>query len=148
MELWELAAREQIRDVLARYAQFADGGRFAELVALFTASGVMEIDGRGALCGRDAILDFLSNTKSSIAATHERPYIRHHVNSIVIDVTAPTQAISSSYFLAITQSGPDHWGRYRDDLVQVEGVWRFAKRRVRVDGHASTSWRALRTTTP
>ena len=144
MEIWELTARELIRETLARYAHYADGGRFAELVELFAEDGVLEIDGRAALRGHAAILEFLSGTKQSLGATLRQPYIRHHVSSLRIEVDGPDQASAVSYFLAITERGPDHWGRYRDQLVRVGEKWLFRHRRVRPDGHSPTSWRATR----
>lgn len=137
MEVWELIAREEIRDTLARYAQYADSGLFDQLAQLFAADGVMAIDGREPMQGPAAIRDFLGATRSRIAATAQRPYIRHHVSSIVIEIHSPDTATASSYFLAITQNGPDHWGRYRDELVRKDDRWLFTKRRVRLDGRAS-----------
>ena len=145
MELWELIARERIRDTLSRYAQCADSGRFAELVELFTDDGILEIDSRDPLRGREAIAQFLNGTKSSLGSTLEYPYIRHHVSSIVIELYSPDDASAASYFLAITERGPDHWGRYRDRLTRVGDRWLFRHRRVRPDGHSSNSWRATRT---
>jgi hypothetical protein len=106
----------------------------------------MEIDGREPLVGRDAILAFVGATKSSLGASLEKPYIRHHLTSVRIDVEGRDRASATSYFLAITERGPDHWGRYRDELIQVGDAWLFKRRRVRVDGHAPGSWRAARTT--
>jgi hypothetical protein len=148
MELWELAARERIRDTLARYAHCADRGRFAELAALFTPDGVLEIDGRPPLQGRAAIEAFLTGTKTNIAANLSRPLIRHHVSSHRIEVHGPDTATAASYFLAITERGPDHWGRYRDRLVRVGEQWLFQHRRVRPDGHAPNSWVATRREAP
>lgn len=145
MELWELVAREQIRDTLARYAQCVDGGRFDDLVELFTADGVLEIDGRAPQRGHAAIRAFLGSTRESLVAALDRPYVRHHISSVVIDIHGPTTASASSYFLSITQHGSDHWGRYRDRLVATAGRWLLAHRRVRPDGHAPQSWRAART---
>lgn len=144
MELWELAACEGIRDMLARYAHFADSGCFAELAALFLEDGSMEIEGREPLTGRDAILAFVTGTKSSLGSTLQKPYIRHHVSSVRIDLESADRATAASYFLAITERGPDHWGRYRDELVRVGERWLFKRRRVRVDGHAPNSWRAMK----
>ena len=59
MDVWELVAREEIRELVARYAHCADSGRFEELVALFAEDGVLEIVGREELHGRQAILNFL-----------------------------------------------------------------------------------------
>ena len=148
MELWELTARERIRDTMARYAHCADTGRFTELVALFTEDGALEIDGRPLLQGRAAIESFLTVTKTNIAANLTRPLIRHHVSSIHIDVHSQQTASAASYFLAITERGPDHWGRYRDRLVRVGELWLFQHRRVRPDGHADNSWVATRRESP
>lgn len=144
MELWELVAREAIRDTLARYAHCADSGRFVELAELFTADGVLEIHGREPLSGRDAILSFLTATRSSLAATLAQPYIRHHTSSIRIEVHSHDEARAVSYFLAITERGPDHWGRYRDRLARVGERWLLQHRLVRPDGHGAQSWRATR----
>jgi hypothetical protein len=44
----------------------------------------------------------------------------------------------------VTDRGVDHWGRYRDRYVRSAGAWRFAERRVRVEGVAAGSWAAQR----
>ena len=148
MELWELVAREAIRETFAHYAHYADSGRFAELAELFTVDGILEIHGREPVSGRNAILSFLSATKSSLASTLARPYIRHHVSSIEIAVHSRDQASAVSYFLAITEHGPDHWGRYRDRLTRVGERWLLQHRLVRPDGHSEQSWRATRPQSP
>ena len=148
VEAWESSARECIRETLARYAHFADTGRFAELADLFTADGALEIDGRPPLNGRPAILEFLTSTKQSLSSTLKRPYIRHHVSSITIALRSPDEAEAASYFLAMTERGPDHWGRYRDVLVRAGEDWLFRQRRVRPDGHSAQSWRATRNNEP
>jgi hypothetical protein len=148
MELWELAAREGIRDTLARYAHYADAGRFRELVALFTEDGVLEIDGRPPLQGRAAIETFLTGTRSDLRENLSQPFIRHHLSSVRIDLHGADTASAASYFLAITERGPDHWGRYRDRLVRAGDLWLFHQRRVRPDGHARDSWVATRRGAP
>ncbi|SON58600.1 hypothetical protein MSIMFI_00078 [Mycobacterium simulans] len=45
MEMWELVAREQIRNTLARYNWSGDAGRLDELAQTFCADGVLEIRG-------------------------------------------------------------------------------------------------------
>jgi hypothetical protein len=129
----ELIAREQIRDAIARYAHFADGGRFAELTALFAENGSLEIAGRSPLQGRAAILRFLESVRRQ-PQPGTSPFIRHHVSSVRIDLLGADEATSASYFFVITEHGPDHWGRYRDDFVRTGDAWLFKRRRVRVDG--------------
>ena len=56
--------------------------------------------------------------------------IRHHVSNLTIDVVSPTEARGACYFLAVTEHGVDHWGRYRDRYVrrrrQIAGCSRTA----------------------
>ena len=59
---------------------------------------------------------------------------------MLVESESPDQARARSYFLAVTDRGTDHWGRYLDDLVRTDGGWRFAHRRVRTDGVAPGSW--------
>lgn len=135
VETWELIAREQIRDLVAAYAHCADSGRFDEMVALFADDGVLETPDGQEHRGRDVIRAFLTGTKAQLAATAAgAPLIRHHVSNLRIVVSGPDAATGAAYFFVITERGPDHWGRYRDRYVCVDGRWRFAHRRVRLDG--------------
>jgi hypothetical protein len=144
MQPWELAAREAIRDLVASYTHFGDTGRLDELCALFAVDGVLELD-EGRLCtGRDALRAFLGGTSADLHTHSTRPMLRHHVSSLRVTVDDAVHAHGASYFFAITERGPDHWGRYRDRYVCLDGAWRFAHRRVRVDGWAPGSWAAER----
>jgi 3-phenylpropionate/cinnamic acid dioxygenase small subunit len=147
MEVWEVKAREQIRDAIARYAHCVDGGRFDELVELFTPDGALEVEGESPHRGRDAIRAFVAGTGRDLAAATDAPRIRHHIGSVVIELAGKEQARARSYFLAVTDHGVDHWGRYRDDLVRSGDQWRFARRQVRTDASAPGSWAAGRTST-
>jgi len=148
VQVWEVAAREEIRELVARYAHCADGGRLDELAALFAEDGELRIDDRPALRGRDEIRAFLGGTRDDLAASPAVRTIRHHVTSHRIDVTARDAAIGACYFLVMSAQGPDHWGRYRDRYVVRDGAWLFAERRVRVDGTAPGSWAAARRSGP
>ena len=143
MDDWEVAARVAIDDTSARYVRFADGGRAAELASLFTEDGVLVTD-TDEVRGRAAIARYLDEAKSSLAAGAGGGRIRHHVSSLRVDFPSRTDARATSYFLAITAAGPDHWGRYRDHLVRVGDRWLFARRAAMVDGWAPGSWAAQR----
>ena len=140
METWELEAREQIRDTITRYAHHVDGGRFDELVELFAPDGVLEVEGVPAHRGRDAIRAFVTGTGRDLATDTGAPRIRHHVGNLLIELEGPDRARTRCYFLAVTDRGVDHWGRYRDRLVRAGEGWRFAHRQVRTDGAAPGSW--------
>lgn len=144
MDVWELAAREAIRDLVARYAHGADRGRFDEVAALFADDGVLELPDGRQLAGPTEIRAFLGGTGDSMRAAAANPFIRHHVSSHRIVVEGPNAAAGYAYFLVVTERGPDHWGRYVDRYVAGSGSWRFASRRVRLDGYATGSLAAER----
>jgi hypothetical protein len=138
MELWELIAREQIRDTVARYNRAGDAGRFDEMVECFTPGGVLVIHDEHEHHGRDALRRFFAGV-----GTTARPgftHLRHCVTNLTIDVHGPDAARATAYFQVITDIGLDHWGRYRDRLVPYGGRWLLAERRVKTDGYAEGSF--------
>jgi ketosteroid isomerase-like protein len=139
MEAWELAARELIRDTVARYAHLVDRGRIDELVELFTEEATLQAGDRPPAIGRPAIRAFFLDTGGRLAAATARPLIRHHVSNLLIEVAGPEVATARSYFLAVTERGPDHWGRYRDRFARVGERWLFTHRVARADGWAPGS---------
>ena len=145
MELWELAAREAIRETVARYAHYADSGHFDEFAELFAPDGVLEVRGQEPVQGRDAIRAYLGGVGTDLARDTAVPLIRHHVSNLRIDVVSPDEANGACYFLAVTEHGVDHWGRYRDRYVPAGDRWLFAHRFVRTDGTTPGGWAAGRT---
>ena len=140
MELWELSAREEIRETLARYHHFGDSGKFVEMAALFASDGVLEVRGEQAVEGRAAIVDYLTGVNRDVVAMSEVPILRHYSTNVTISVVSEHEATAASAFLVISETGLDHWGRYRDQLVPVDGGWGFAHRLVRTDGYAPDGW--------
>jgi hypothetical protein len=139
VDAWEVAARVEIDDLMARYARAADGGRSSELAGLFTDDGVL-VAGDDEARGPVAITAYLEANKASLAGQDRAGRIRHHVSSRRVEFTDTTSARATSYFLAITGVGPDHWGIYRDELVDDGTGWRFERRTAVVEGHAAGSW--------
>jgi uncharacterized protein (TIGR02246 family) len=140
VEIEELAAREAIRDTIARYAHAADTGTFDALADCFTEDGVLEIAGGPSIEGRAAIREYLGGVGRDLAAETTVPYVRHHVSSTLIEVTGAASAMARSYFFVITERGPDHWGRYRDMFAAIDGRWLLAHRRALTDGSTPGSW--------
>jgi hypothetical protein len=148
VESWELIAREQIRDTIARYNDAGDSGRYDDMAEQFTPAGVLDLrragDRSGArdrIEGRRALRDYFSSVAGRFTDRERRPsHVRHMVTNILIDVRSPAEAFSTAYFLVLTDAGPDHWGRYRDRLVPADGRWLFAERTVRTDGFAERSY--------
>lgn len=138
MELWELVARERIRDSIARYTWSGDSLRLPELLEAFTEDGVLEIRGGEAHRGREAILAFLGGvgTGTPPAVRGVKRIVRHNLANIRFLELTPERAQVASYFTVFTEIGLDHHGRYRDTFVPVGDEWLLAHRFV------STDWRA------
>lgn len=111
MEMWELVAREQIRDTLARYNWSGDAGRLHGLAEAFCADGVLEIRGFEPLRRRSEIVAFLGGVTRNIAVPIDvKPVVRHNVANILFTGLTPDQAHVSSYFAVVTNIGLDHVG--------------------------------------
>lgn len=138
MALWEIEAREAVRDTLHRYSQHGDRGESSGLAAQFTLDGVLESKDGGAHRGRTAIASFLASLRIADAGVlggeADAPLVRHHISNILFLEMSPEKAVVSSYFLRLHRNWPEHWGRYRDVLVPVDDRWLIEHRFVSVDG--------------
>ncbi|HVV12655.1 nuclear transport factor 2 family protein [Amycolatopsis sp.] len=142
MEMWELVAREEVRNTIAGYNHAGDRGRLADLAATFTEDGVLHLEGREPAEGREAIVRFLSGVVAEGSRTDdrgERKIVRHFVANVAFEHTSPTEIRTAAYFVVFNAHGPDHWGRYRDRHVPGDGRWLIAHRYVRVDAIAEGS---------
>jgi SnoaL-like domain len=140
VEIWELVAREHIRDTLARYNWSGDAGRLDELAETFCADGVLEIRGFEPLRGRSEIVAFLGGVKRNVAVGADvKPIVRHNVSNVFFNGVARDRAQVSCYFTVVTHIGLDHVGRYRDTLVPDGGIWRISHRKVSTDWAAPNS---------
>ncbi len=160
MELWELIAREQIRDSLALYNWSGDAFRLAELASAFCPDGTLEIRGRNALQGRHAIIGFLggddmsSDDEARRAARKDssndgqtKRLVRHNVTNIRFLEMTPERALVACYFTVFTEIGLDHYGRYRDAFVPHGDQWLIAHRFVSTDWRSPSSTMAPRSAT-
>jgi hypothetical protein len=140
MQWWELVAREQIRDTLARYNWSGDAGRLDDMAETFCADGVLEIRGAEPLHGRSAITAFLGGVTGKLAVEADsRPIVRHNVANILFDAVTPDEAHVRCYFTVVTHVGLDHFGRYRDILVPGGDRWLIKHRKVSTDWAAAES---------
>ncbi|OIN81002.1 nuclear transport factor 2 family protein [Mycobacterium malmoense] len=134
MKMWELIAREQIRDTLARYNWSGDAGRLDGLAETFCEDGVLEIRRGEPLHGRSEIMAFLGGVSGNIAVrTDVKPVVRHNLTNVLFTALAPGEAHVSSYFTVFTHIGLDHFGRYRDTFVADGDAWLIKHRRVSTD---------------
>jgi SnoaL-like domain len=140
VEIWELTAREQIRDTLARYNWSGDAGRLDGLAGTFCTDGVLEIRGSSELRGRSEIVAFLGGVTGQLASTAAvKPIVRHNLANVLFTALTPERAEVSSYFTVVTHIGLDHFGRYRDTLVPVGDTWLIKHRKVSTDWAAPES---------
>lgn len=143
--MWELVARERIRDTLARYNWSGDAGRLADLAETFCPDGVLEIRGIAPLRGRSEIVAFLGGVTGSIAVEAAvKPIVRHNVANVLFTGLTPERAQVWSYFTVFTHVGLDHFGRYRDTLVPDGDSWLIEHRNVSTDWAAPNSSMARR----
>jgi SnoaL-like domain len=146
MELWELSARECIRDTLAAYNWSGDALRLPELAETFCDDGVLELRGFDPVVGRAAIVAFLGGAvaepKATADASGVRRIVRHNVTNIRFTEMTPEQARVGCYFTVVTEIGLDHYGRYRDVFVPTGsgyGDWLIRHRFVSTDWSAPDS---------
>jgi len=156
MEPWEIDAHVQIRNLVATYNANGDSGRFDNMVQVFTPEGVLEAGG-GRHEGREGIIRFLTGVAdgpepaapaAAPATPATRSYVRHMVATHKIDVVSSQRATGYAYYQVITAIGLDHWGRYFDEYVNVDGTWLIAHRRATTDGAVEGSWAHGRTNDP
>ena len=134
MELWELAAREELRELLTAYYRLGDSGKIVEQANLFEPDGVVELHGRGTYVGRDAIVAAYTGLNENHVADPGVTYIRHHSSNYALAFDSPTEASGDGYWLLLNNHGLATWGRCRDRYrCGEDGRWRFVHRHVRSD---------------
>ena len=143
MELWELCARERIRDTLAQYNWSGDAMRLPGLAAAFCDDGVLEVRGSEPVRGRAAIVDYLGGAVAAPTAdaseSNVKRIVRHNVANIRFTDVTPDEARVSCYFTVFTEIGLDHYGRYRDVFAPVGDDWLIRHRFVSTDWSAPNS---------
>lgn len=148
MELWELVARERIRDTLAHYNWSGDSGRLDGLAESFCEDGELELRGSEPVCGRAAIVEMLGGVVAAPKATTPtsgvKRIVRHNVTNIRFTEVRPDEVRVACYFTVVTEIGLDHYGRYRDVFVPVGDDWLIRHRFVSTDWSSPDSTMARR----
>ncbi len=161
MEVWELIARESIRDRIARWNSNGDAGRMAEMVEVLAPDVEFSIRDGEFMHGRDEVLQSLlgvrdaktpsASTTRTTPATGQylppgkQPSIRHFTSTPTIDFESDTRARVRTYYAVLSSFGLDHWGRYLDEFGVVDGEWLITKRTVTTEGVDPDGWAALLT---
>ena len=144
MELWQLEAYAEIRDLISAYNSFGDRGRFDQLLELFAETAVLDINDVRIYEGTDQIKTVFTDSSDSLSKDDSPSYIQHHTSSTHIEFEGDKKANSKSYFSVFLSNGIDHWGRYEDKFENINGKWLFVYRRVKTDGYLPEGWAAKR----
>lgn len=156
MELWELFAREAIRDRIARWNACGDAGQVSQMVQVLAPDVEFQVGDDPPLRGRGVVEAYLGGVRGSKPS--ERPVsdpvppgpyaksghlpTRHFTGTTVIDLHGPERASVRTYYAVLTSYGLDHWGRYLDEFELVGGEWLITKRAITVEGVDPEGWAA------
>jgi ketosteroid isomerase-like protein len=133
----EAAQIEAIRATLMQYTWCGDNGDIDSFVATFAPDALFDIKGQAVYQGIDAInrgvRNGFDNPPEHQARIRAAGRFSHHIASIRIQLVDDSHANAWAYFAVFGPKGPDHWGRYTDKLVRIDGQWKFSHRRVSTD---------------
>ena len=138
-DLDEVIARERFRDLVSRYKANGDTDRFELVRELFCDDAVMRIGRTTTHTGIDAIMSVFTGASDGNAQPGGPSHVRHFTATHQIDLVDATNAKGRLYFAVLTDVGLDHWGVYMDTYRVDDGRWKFASRRVTIDGYAPNS---------
>jgi ketosteroid isomerase-like protein len=126
--LQHLVDRQEINEVLQRYARGIDAFDFDVVSDVFTADAAAQYSKYPELIGGPAIAQFLRE-HTQATSWHQ------HLLTVVEVVIDGDRATTLTYFIAHMVSGDPgetvtvQVGDYRDELVRTAGGWRISKRR-------------------
>jgi hypothetical protein len=139
-----------VRQTLADYTAGTDRNRLDDVAACFAPDGALSFTTGTRLVGPAAIAAGLVGPAAIAAGLANQvggfragpvplTHVRHHISSVWFGPVGRDRVEVSSYFLVLTDIGVDHWGRYRDVLILLDGRWLFASREAIVDGFSENS---------
>jgi len=102
MDLWELVARERIRDALARYSWSGDAARLDDLAQCFCEDGELELRGGEPVRGRAAIVELLGGVVAAPNATAEASKVRTRHESPATSRSSARSASTTSAAIAMS----------------------------------------------
>lgn len=121
-----LLAKDQIRDLAARYSLAVDDHDIESVLATFTDDGVFEVAGKE-LRGRAELRAFYVDTMDRYHTMLHTPEI-HLIT--VADTVCATGIMTGHAELAVHDTLVMSAFRYRDTYLNVGGNWLFDRRRV------------------
>lgn len=161
MQLWELVARESIKDCIARWNYSGDARQMDQMVLVLAPDVEFQAVDGDVLHGRDAVLEFLTGVRDRKGAggadpdprpapndgrylpRGTKPSIRHFTSNPRITLESEARAQVRTYYAVLSSFGLDHWGRYIDEFGVVDGEWLITKRVITTDGVDPDGWAAV-----
>jgi len=123
-EIQQQVAQNEIRTLVAQYAQYTDDTRLEEWTGLFVEDARMEAGGQP-LEGRSALTEWITAVTSSMR-------LRHIMGAVTVTLDSATEAHGAAdmVLLAAVEGSWIIAGapRYVDRYVKTDAGWRFAER--------------------
>ncbi len=138
--------RAEIEDLMARYLMAMDYNDFDSYADMFTEEGTLEF-ARGAVTGRENIRAAAKGFKEAVAGIYQdvdgNPAVLRHVLCQSVIRVEGDKAWHTGFWFECANDGPrleeggrvtptlGTFGIYEDDLVRVDGDWKFAYRNIK-----------------
>lgn len=132
---WEWQERVAIRHTMSLYHAGSDSGDYDRLGLAYAPDGAMA-GGKPLVrtVGREAIVARLDQAADERGRQgRDGRFQRHHLSTSIVEFDSPTEASGTSYFLVLTEAGPDHAGVYTDRFVKIEGKWFIQERQIALE---------------
>jgi hypothetical protein len=140
-------AREAIRKTINAYSIAGDQRDAATFTTLWAEDALFEFaefaplpgfrrKGLAEICAGTAAWSALPGQDPSLAQTG---FIRHNLTTSEIELTGADTARARTYFVVVTEAGPDHAGIYSDELVRSGERWLFSRRSITLDWRSPAS---------
>lgn len=135
-----LEAKEEIRALLFNYGRHVDDRDWEAFAALFATDGGTWNGGMGVARGHDEIVQMMSSTlgnAANVGINGTGLSNLHLLGNEVITVEGDSGTAVSKWVFVMTaeDNGPDvvFIGRYNDEFIRENGVWKFKLRTVTSD---------------
>ncbi|HTY30830.1 nuclear transport factor 2 family protein [Mycobacterium sp.] len=119
--------RQDISDLLVRYATGIDRRDWALFRTVFTADCELDYGVIGAWKGVDAVTDFMERVHALAGHTMHR--LSNHAITVNGDKAAARTYIDGLIMAPDNTSGVNAIGFYDDEIVRTEDGWRISRRR-------------------
>lgn len=129
----EVADRQELRELVERYAVVTDRRNLAALGALFTPDAVLETPGGGEKRGREAITGLLLVLDSKYYLSMH--FVGNHVVDFLEDGAVGETYCIAHHIYKVDEVERDTvmFIRYHDKFVRTAEGWRIARRKLGID---------------